>query len=102
MYRVMFWSETIWTVFSIPTTIIRKSDCSGYNVKTIIHQGLQYVTDLAIDPIKHMVYWVDQVNSTIERADYDGTKITVVFDSIKVIKLPTRINYFCIQRVLNI
>jgi len=95
MCRLMFWSETIWAILNTPTTIIRQSDCSGYNVKTIIHQGLQYVTDLALDPIKHMVYWVDQVNSTIERANYDGTKITVLVNAIEVRKLihSTRHNY---------
>jgi len=86
MYRLLFWSETIWAILNTPTTIIKQSDCSGYNVKTIIYQGLQYVTDLAIDPIKYMVYWVDQVNSTIERANYDGTKKTVLVNAIEVRK----------------
>ncbi|XP_025205329.1 vitellogenin receptor [Melanaphis sacchari] len=89
---LMFWSETIWAILNTPTTIIRQSDCSGYNVKTIIHQGLQYVTDLAIDPIKHMVYWVDQVNSTIERANYDGTKKTVLVNAIE--HLPEKISLY--------
>lgn len=87
IYRLMFWSETIWALLNSPTTIIRQSDCSGYNVKTIIHQGLHYVTDLALDPIKHMVYWVDEVNSTIERANYDGTRKTMLINVEVVRKL---------------
>lgn len=70
----MFWSESIWAIWSSPTTVIKRSDCSGRNVTTIVDQGLHDITDLAIDPIKHMVYWVDLVNSAIERVNYDGSK----------------------------
>lgn len=74
----MFWAESIWTIWNSPTTIIRQSDCSGLNVKTIIDHELHDVTDLALDPIKRMVYWVDMVNSAIERANYDGSKRNIL------------------------
>jgi len=70
----MFWSESVWDMLNSPSTIIRQSDCSGHDVKTIINHELHDVTDLAVDPIKHMVYWVDMVNLAIERANYDGSK----------------------------
>jgi len=70
----MFWTESIWAIWNSPTTIIRQSDCSGHNVKTIVNQELHDITDLAVDHIKQLIYWVDMVNSTIERANYDGSK----------------------------
>lgn len=70
----MFWAESIWAIWNSPTTVIKQSDCSGENVKTIIDQELHDITDLTVDPIKHMIYWVDMVSSAIERANYDGSK----------------------------
>lgn len=74
IFSLIFWSESIWAIWNSPTTIIRQSDCSGKNVKTIIDHELHDVTDISIDPIKRLVYWVDMVNSVIERANYDGSK----------------------------
>lgn len=80
----MFWTESIWTIWNSPTTIIRRSDTSGYNVKTIIDQGLHDITDLTVDSIKRVVYWVDMVNSTIERANYDGSsRIILIFTNVR-------------------
>lgn len=75
----MFWAENIWPIWNSPTTIIRQSDCSGHNVKTIVDQELHDITDIAVDPIKHMVYWVDMVKLALERANYDGTKRNMLF-----------------------
>lgn len=64
--------------------MVRQSDCSGHKVKTIIDKELHDITDLTLDPIKHMVYWVDMVNSVIERANYDGSKrTTLVYTSVR-------------------
>lgn len=80
----MFWAESIWVIWDSPTTVIRQSDCSGYNVKTIIDQEIHDIIDLTVDPIKHLVYWVDQANSAIERANYDGSKKnTIIYTNVK-------------------
>jgi hypothetical protein len=89
----MFWAESIWVIWSSPTTIIRQSDCSGHNVKTIINEDLHDVIDLTVDPIKHMVYWVDMVNSTIERANYNGSN-RILLISTYVRKLMGLIDLF--------
>ncbi|VVC34061.1 Hypothetical protein CINCED_3A006126 [Cinara cedri] len=88
---LMFWAESIWAIWDSPTTVIRQSDCSGYNVKTIIDQEVHDITDLTIDPIKHLVYWVDQANSAIERANYDGSKRNII---IYTNHLPKKISLF--------
>lgn len=81
---MIFWAESIWAIWNSPTTVVRQSDCSGHKVKTIIDKELHDITDLTLDPIKHMVYWVDMVNSVIERANYDGSKrTTLVYTSVR-------------------
>lgn len=81
---MIFWAESIWAIWNSPTTIIRQSDCSGHKVKTIIDHELHDITDLTLDPIKHMVYWVDMVNSVIERANYDGSKrTTLIYTNVR-------------------
>lgn len=70
----MFWAEGTWSLWSSPHSVIRRSDCSGHSVKTILDQDLHEITDLTLDPIKQIVYWVDMPVSTINRVHFDGTK----------------------------
>lgn len=94
----MFWSESIWAIWNSPTTIIRQSDCSGHNIKTIIDHNLHDVTDLSVDPIKHKIYWVDMVNMAIERANYDGSNRNLLITTT-VINLIS-LNYLFINKLI--
>jgi len=48
---------------------------------TAIFTGTGYVTGVTVDRFAKHVYWTDNVSDDVKRADYDGSGVTVVYQS---------------------
>lgn len=81
---LVFWSES--TGFGQTKSIVKKADLSGGLVSVVLDEGLQRLTDLAVDSLHQMVYWLDADRREVERISYNGTNKQTIFSS-PVIKI---------------
>lgn len=82
---LMFWSES--TGFGQTKSIVKKADLSGGLVSVVLDEGLQRLTDLAVDSLHQTVYWLDADRREVERISYNGTNKQTIFSS-PVIQIP--------------
>ncbi|XP_050441147.1 vitellogenin receptor [Adelges cooleyi] len=75
----MFWAECKWFMWNSPSSVIKRSDCSGNNIKTVVEKGLLEITDITLDSIQQKIYWVDMPVQSIHSANYDGNDGKIVY-----------------------
>lgn len=80
--KYMFYSTTSWWLFNSPSSVIYKSNLDGSKVHELIKTDLGYVTGLAFDHIKKILYFSDKHLHQIQSVDYDGNnRMLVLKDS---------------------
>lgn len=83
----MFWSEEASNSRSLlmdhhnPQGGIKRADLAGINPITIIDFDSQKITDIAVDSLHHVIYWLDAHHGKVERSTCNGTNRQTVFQS---------------------
>lgn len=76
--KYIFYSTTSWWLFNSPASVIYKANLDGTRVHELVKKDLGYITGLAYDHNKKILYFSDQHLSQIERVDYDGNHRAMV------------------------
>jgi|GEM_PF-2867492 len=78
----IYWTE--WNYYSPTQSRIARADADGSNPETVLdgyNQG-SGLKDLAIDGQAGKLYWGNPIDSTLERANLDGTDLEVVLTDV--------------------
>lgn len=76
----IFWNEIKYTDSLTPISIIKRADCSGSNVYNLTAEIPTVVDNLAIDPFKSNLYFLNRYNKSLERVTYYGLEMFTVFE----------------------
>lgn len=91
--KYMFYATTSWWLFNSPTSVIYKANLDGSKVHELLKKDLGYVTGLAYDYNKKILYFSDQHLHHIQSIDYDGNhRVTVLKNSY--VQHPIGLNLF--------
>lgn len=81
----MFWSES--TGFGQVKSVLKRADMSGAGVALVLDEGLLRVTDIVLDPLHQLVYWLDADRKQVERISYTGINRQTIFASPVILHL---------------
>ena len=81
--RKLYWTTAYCSDASCssPSTFlgdIRRSDLDGANIETVV-TAVGRPASIQIDPIGKKIYWTDDVNDIVRRANLDGTQVDDLF-----------------------
>lgn len=86
--RYIFWNEIKYTDSLMPISIIKRADCSGSNVYNLTAEIPTVVDNLAIDPFKSNLYFLNRYNKSLERVTYYGLEMFTVFEvSVSIVRI---------------
>ena len=74
----LFWSQTSWIHYDVPTSKIYRSTTTGSNATAIIYRNIGVVSALAIDYARSRLYWADTFLKTIESSNFDGSERAIL------------------------
>ncbi|XP_017771582.1 PREDICTED: putative vitellogenin receptor [Nicrophorus vespilloides] len=89
--KYVFYTLTTWWVFNSPRSMVYKANLDGSKIHELVKSSSGYVTGLAFDSNKKLLYVSDQHTSSISRLKYDGTEKIVLFTNITK---PSSLNFF--------
>ncbi|XP_054256859.1 putative vitellogenin receptor [Macrosteles quadrilineatus] len=77
--KLMFWTESMG--LGEVKSVLKRADMSGAAVSIVLGEGLHRVTDIVLDPLHQLVYWLDADKREVERISYNGTNRQSLFAS---------------------
>lgn len=91
--KYLFYSTTSWWLFNSPSSVIYKSNLDGSKAHELLKDDVGYITGLAFDYHKKMLYFSDQHLQEIQGIDYDGNNRAIILKN-SFVQHPTGLNLF--------
>ncbi|XP_065166985.1 vitellogenin receptor Yl-like [Atheta coriaria] len=80
--KYIFYAVTTWWIFNNPQSVIYKANMDGKNIHELVKTTSGYVTGLAVDYNRKVLYYADQHLNTISRVNYDGDDKTLIITNV--------------------